>query len=180
MNERREGPARTLGRVGEERRAATAVLFGGIAGSVLAEPQLGDDVATCRARDGDAQARQDACERLIADGKAAPKDIAVAYGVRGDAFVSKRNLGKAIEAYSKGIELDPDNALILNVRGWAYESKGQDDQAFADYNAALQKRPNFGAPYNNRGTLYLRKGALQSALDDFSSSIRVAPKFGRF
>jgi tetratricopeptide (TPR) repeat protein len=146
-------------------------------GQALADPAPGDDVATCRARDGEAQARQDACERLIADAKAAPKDIAVAYGVRGNVFLGKRNLDKAIEAYSKGIELDPDNALLLNVRGWAYESKGQDDQAFADYNAALQKRPNFGAPYNNRGTLYLRKGALQSAQDDFTSAIRVAGKY---
>lgn len=146
-------------------------------GQALADPAPVDDVAACRARDGEAQARQDACERLIADGKAAPKDMALAWAVRGNVLFKKRAIDKAIEAYSKALELDPDNVLFLNVRGWAYESKGQDDQALADYNAALQKRPNFGAPYNNRGTLYLRKGALQSALDDFSSSIRVAPKF---
>jgi tetratricopeptide (TPR) repeat protein len=149
------------------------VLLGWIAGPVLAEPQLGDDAATCRARDGDAQARLDACERVIADGKAAPKDIAYAYAVRGEALFKKRNLDKAIESYGKGIELDPDNVGILNARGWAYTISGKDDLAIADYNLALQKRPNYAIAYNNRGTVYLRRGALQSALDDFNAALRI-------
>ncbi len=153
------------------------VLLGTIAGPALADPQLGDDVTVCRDRQAEQKSREDACERLIADGKAPAKDLAFAYGMRGEAFSKKRNHDKAIEAYSKGLELDADNVGLLNARGWSYESKGQDDLALADYNAALQKRPNFGAPYNNRGTLYLRKGALQSAIDDFTSAIRVAPKF---
>jgi tetratricopeptide (TPR) repeat protein len=143
------------------------------AGPALAEPQLGDDVATCRARDNDLQVRQDACERVIADGKAAPKDIAAAYGIRGDGLFKKRNLDKAIEAYNKGAELDPDNVGILNVRGWAYMISGKDDLAIADYNLALQKRPNFAVVYNNRGLVYLRRGALQSALDDFNAALRI-------
>src|ERR1700742_5183421 len=149
------------------------VLLGWIAGPALAEPQLGDDVAACRARDGDAQARQDACERVISDGKAAPKDIAVAYGIRGEAFFKKRNFDKAIESYSKGAELDPDNVGMLNARGWAYMITGKDDLAIADYSLALQKRPNFAIAYNNRGLVYLRRGALQSALDDFNAALRI-------
>ena len=93
--------------------------------------------------------------------------------IRGDALFKKRNHDKAIEAYSKGIELDPDNVGFLNARGWAYENKGKDDLAMADYNLALQKRPNFPSPYNNRGTIYLRKGALHSALDDFNAAMRI-------
>jgi tetratricopeptide (TPR) repeat protein len=149
------------------------VILGWIAGPALAEPQLGDDAATCRDRQPDAQTRQDACERVIADGKAAPKDMALAYAIRGDALFKKRNLDKAIEAYSKAIELDPDSVGFLNARGWAYEGSGKDDLAIADYNLALQKRPNFAAAYNNRGTVYLRRGALQSALDDFNAALRI-------
>ncbi len=149
------------------------VLLGGIAGSALAEPQLGDDAATCRERQGDAQARQDACERVIADGKAAPKDMALAWGVRGNTLFTKHAFDKAIDAYSKGIELDPDNVAILNVRGWSYMITGKDDLAIADYNLALQKRSNFAVAYNNRGLVYLRRGALQSALDDFNAALRI-------
>jgi tetratricopeptide (TPR) repeat protein len=146
---------------------------GHLAVPALADPAPGDDVAICRARQDDLQARQDACERVIADTKAAPKDMAVAYAVRGDALLKKRNLDKAIEAYSKGIELDPDHVGLLNGRGWAHESKGQDDLALADYNLALRKRSNFPMAYNNRGTLYLRQGALQSALDDFDAALKI-------
>jgi tetratricopeptide (TPR) repeat protein len=144
-----------------------------LAGSALADPAPGDDVATCRARQDDPKTREDACERLIADAKAAPKDLAIAYAIRGDVLFKKRNLDKAIEAYSKGIELDPDHVGLLNGRGWAHESKGQDDLALADYNLALRKRPNFPMAYNNRGTLHLRQGALQSALDDFDAALRI-------
>src|ERR1700753_1282949 len=149
------------------------VLLGWIAGPALADPQPGADVAACRSRDGDAQARQDACERMITAAKAPPKDMAVAWAIRGEALFKKRNFDKAIEAYGKGVELDPDNAGILNARGWAYTIVGKDDLAIADYNLALQKRPNFAIVYNNRGLVYLRRAALQSALDDFNAALRL-------
>jgi tetratricopeptide (TPR) repeat protein len=147
-----------------------------IVAPALADPQLGDDVAACRDRQGDAKVRLDACERVISGGKAAPRDLAVALDIRGEALVTKRDYDKAIVAFTDALKSDPDNVRVLEMRGIAYENKGQDDLAMADYNAALQKRPNFGAPYNSRGTLYLRKGALQSAQDDFTSAIKFAPK----
>jgi tetratricopeptide (TPR) repeat protein len=142
---------------------------------VLAGPLLDDDLATCRERQGDLKARQDACERLIADGKTSGKDMALAYAVRGNAFYLKRDQIKAIEAFSKAIELDPDNVAFLNSRGWSYQLRGEDDLALADFNLALQRRPNVPVIHNNRGLIYLRKGALQSALDDFNAALRIKP-----
>ena len=141
----------------------------------VAGPLLGDDVATCRERQGDAQVRLNACERLIASGRAAPKDLALALAVRGDGLAQKRDYDKAIAAYSSAIAADPENVRIIDARGVAYERKGEDDLAMADYQLALQKRPNFALAYNNRGTLFLRKGALQSALDDFNAALKYAP-----
>jgi tetratricopeptide (TPR) repeat protein len=141
-------------------------------GAALAGPLLDDDLATCRERQGDLKARHDACERLIADGKTVGKDLALAYAVRGNAFYLRHDQVKAIEAFSKAIELDPDNVAFLNARGWSYELRGQDDLALADFNLALQKRPNAPVIYNNRGMIYLRRGALQSALDDFNAALK--------
>jgi tetratricopeptide (TPR) repeat protein len=150
-----------------------------VAGTAIAaaEPQLGDDLATCRDRQAEAQARAQACDTLLNADRVTGKDKAIALGVRGNTLINKREYDHALEALSPAVDLDPDNVVILNLRGVAHERKGQDDLAMADYNLAIQKRPTFGVPYNNRGTIYLRKAALQSALDDFNLSIKYAPKF---
>jgi tetratricopeptide (TPR) repeat protein len=156
--------------------AAAAALLS-IAGPASANPQLGDDLTVCRDRQNDLKTRADACEKIIASGTAAPKDLAVALLTRGDTQAGKRDYDKAIATYNDGLKSDPDNVRILEGRGIAYANTGQEELAMADYNAALQKRPNYAAPYNSRGVLYLRKGALQSAFDDFSAAVRLSPKY---
>ena len=143
----------------------------------LADPQLGDDLATCRDRQADFQARVQACETLLNGDRVTGKDKAVALLVHGNALTNKRDYDRAIETFTAALALDPDNVLILNSRGIAHERKGEDDLAMADYNLAIQKRSSYGVTYNNRGTIHLRRGALQSALDDFDLSVKYAPKF---
>jgi tetratricopeptide (TPR) repeat protein len=155
----------------------TLLVLAGSAAIAAADPQAGDDLATCRDRQAEAQVRAQACENLLSADRVTGKDKAIALGVRGNALLGRRDFDRAIQVLSSAIELDPDNVAILNLRGVAYEHKGQDDLAMADYNLAIQKRPAYGVPYNNRGTIHLRKGALQSALDDFNLSIKYAPKF---
>ncbi|QOZ51011.1 caspase family protein [Bradyrhizobium sp. CCBAU 53338] len=142
-----------------------------------AEPQAGDDLATCRDRQAETQARITACQNLLDAGRVTGKDKSLALVIRGNALINKRDYDGAIETLNSAVEADPDNVGAINVRGVAREHKGEDDLAMADYNLAIQKRPNFGFAYNNRGTIQLRRGALQSALDDFNLSIRFTPKF---
>ncbi|MHC2287849.1 caspase family protein [Bradyrhizobium barranii] len=142
-----------------------------------AEPQAGEDLATCRDRQAEAQARATACDNLLKADKLGGKDKSLALVVRGNALINKRDYDRAIEALSSAIDLDPDNVGAINLRGLSHERKGEDDLAMADYNLAIQKRANFGYAYNNRGTIHLRRGALQSALDDFNLSIRYTPTF---
>ncbi|MDN4984810.1 tetratricopeptide repeat protein [Bradyrhizobium sp. WYCCWR 13022] len=142
-----------------------------------AEPQAGDDLATCRDRQAETQARITACQNLLDAGRVTGKDKSLALVIRGNALINRRDYDGAIETLNSAVEADPDNVGAINVRGVAREHKGEDDLAMADYNLAIQKRPNFGFAYNNRGTIQLRRGALQSALDDFNLSIRFTPKF---
>ncbi|OKO73810.1 hypothetical protein AC629_36305 [Bradyrhizobium sp. NAS80.1] len=142
-----------------------------------ADPQAGDDLATCRDRQADAQARATACDNLLNADRLTGKDKSVALGVRGNTLINKRDYDRAIEVLTSAIAADPDNVGVLNLRGVAYERKGQDDLAMADYNLAIQKRTNYGVPYSNRGTIQLRRGALQSALDDLNLAVKYAPKF---
>lgn len=142
-----------------------------------AEPQAGDDLAVCRDRQADMQARATACDNLLKADRVTGKDKAIALSMRGNSLINQRDYVRAIETLSMAIDLDPDYVIALNLRGLAYERKGQEDLAIADYNLALQKRPTYGVPYNNRGVIQLRRGALQSALDDFNLSIKFTPKF---
>lgn len=142
----------------------------------FARPALADDMDVCRDRQAEAKARQDACEKMIAEGQTSRKDLAIALGVRGNALMAKHENDKAIEAFNAAHDADPENIVVLDLRGIAHERKGEDDLAMADYNSALQNHWNYASAYNNRGTLYLRKGLLQKAGDDFNMAIRFAPK----
>jgi tetratricopeptide (TPR) repeat protein len=155
----------------------TLAILMSAAAIAAAEPQLGDDLATCRDRQAEFQARAQACDNLLNADRVTGKDKGLALSVRGNALLNKRDYVHAIETLSMAFDLDPDNVVTLNLRGLAHERSGKDDLAIADYDLALQKRPTYGVPYNNRGVIQLRRGALQSALDDFNLSIKYAPKF---
>ena len=155
----------------------TLVILTSATAIAAAEPQPGDDLATCRDRQAELQARATACDNLLNADRVTGKDKAIALTVRGNTLINKRDYVHAIETLSTAVDLDPDNVVTLNLRGVAYERTGQDDRAMADYNLALQKRPTYGVPYSNRGFIQLRHGALQSALDDFNLSIKYTPKF---
>ncbi|MCK1395015.1 caspase family protein [Bradyrhizobium sp. 1] len=155
----------------------TLIALAACARIAMADPQPGDDLATCRDGRAETQARIQACENLLNADRLTGKDKVMALVVHGNALLNKRDNDKALEAFSTALDLDPDNVLALDGRGIVRGRKGQDDLAMADYNLAIQKRPTFGPPYNNRGTIYLRQNALQSALDDFNLSIKYAPKF---
>jgi tetratricopeptide (TPR) repeat protein len=146
----------------------------------VAGPTLSDDLETCRNKQAeDKAARVQACERVIADGQASAKDLALANAVRGQAFQLKRNYDKAIAAFSAAHDADPDDMNMLHARGFSYELKGDDEHAMADYNAVLEKRPKSPFTIYFRGTLFMRKGALQSALDDFNAALKLKPDLYR-
>ncbi len=58
---------------------------------------------------------------------------------------------EALADYSKGIELDPENASAYNNRGNAFRGLEQYEPALADYNHAIQLEPSNSSFYNNRG-----------------------------
>ena len=103
--------------------AAAALLS--VAVSASAEPQLSDDLTVCRDRQNDVKIRADACEKVIAGGNAAPKDLAVALLTRGDALSTKRDYDKAITTYNDALKSDPDNVRILEGRGMRLFQHGQ-------------------------------------------------------
>ena len=156
---------------------ASLLSFGLLVG---AWPAYAGDVETCRDAKAEAAARLAACNAVIADEAVTGKPKAFAQWYLGDSLLKKRDYDRALAAFNKALELDPDNATVLNSRGLAYSSKGEDERALADYDLSLQRRPNFPAPYNNRGLIFLRRGELQRAYDEFNIALSLNSGAGRY
>ncbi|MCY3788702.1 MAG: tetratricopeptide repeat protein [Gemmatimonadetes bacterium] len=94
----------------------------------------------------------------------------------GFTYQNEQNCLKAIEHYSKAIELNPRLVGVYNNRGAAYDSNGELDRAIADYDKAIELNPEFARAYYNRGVAYSRKGELDWAIKDYDKAIELNPK----
>ena len=85
----------------------------------------------------------------------------------------------AIVAYSRAIELNPNNAAAYNNRGNAHREKSEIDKAIADCNKAIELNPQLAEAYNNRGAAYGANGEFDLALADCSKAIELASEDAR-
>ena len=71
-------------------------------------------------------------------------------------YIAKLNqYDRAIQDYSKAIELGPGHAIAYYNRGNVYIELNQPIKAIKDYNKAIELNPGFAAAYNNRGSAYM-------------------------
>ena len=100
-----------------------------------------------------------------------------AYYSRGLAYDIKSEYDRAIEDYSKAIELEPDYAGAYNNRGATYERNGDYDRAIEDFSKAIELEPDYAGAYNNRGATYERNDDYDRALEDCSKAIELKPDY---
>lgn len=81
----------------------------------------------------------------------------------------------AIQAYTKAIQLDPNNAKIYNNRSAAYQQIQLYDLAITDCNMAISIDPHYVNAYINRGNSYQNKKLLDQAIADFTQAIALNP-----
>jgi tetratricopeptide (TPR) repeat protein len=81
----------------------------------------------------------------------------------------------AVDAFSKTIELNPQEASAYYNRGNAYYYLGQYQRAIEDYNEAIRLKPNYANAYINRGNVYDKLGQYQRAIEDYNEAIRLKP-----
>jgi Tfp pilus assembly protein PilF len=119
---------------------------------------------------------------LVPDGYAGGGDTgqpepsnAVDYFNRGNAYLSKKDYGRAIADYDEALRLNPNYAASYFNRGVAYFSKKDYDRAIADYDEALRLNPNYATAYFNRGVAYFSKKDYDRAITDYGEAIRINP-----
>ena len=84
---------------------------------------------------------------------------------------------RAIEAYSRVIELNSNNPNAYNNRGVAYSARGDFDRTIEDYTRAIELNPDYAVAYNNRGGVYYLKEEYKSAIVDFTKAIELNPDY---
>ena len=83
---------------------------------------------------------------------------------------------EAINAYSRSIDLSPNDATAYSNRGVVKSARlSQYDNAISDYNKAIQIRPDYSLAYLNRGVARIEMGQYEAAIVDCRNAILLEP-----
>jgi len=92
---------------------------------------------------------------------------------KGDDLVQRKEINKAIEEYTKAIEINPEDAYGYLKRGIAYGLLQKHRKAIHDLDKAIQINSNFVEAYYNRGAAYGMLGEHNRAIVDFNKAIEI-------
>jgi len=102
-------------------------------------------------------------------------ETANAYNNQGLIYNDEGEYDKAVIAFTKAIELDPELAIVYNNRGWAYIELGQYEQGIADCTKAIELDPELAIVYSNRGWAYIELGQYEQGIADCTKAIELDP-----
>jgi tetratricopeptide (TPR) repeat protein len=101
---------------------------------------------------------------------------------KGNEFSQSGDFEKAVEEYTKALELEPENVDAMSNLGVTYYNLGQLDEAIEQYSNALELAPRDADIHSNLAAAYVQKhqqsGAqdqLESALEQYTESIELEP-----
>src|SRR5665213_1861660 len=130
------------------------------------------DIRTCSNQTEDlAEQRIAACTAMINSGRFSGKPAAVAYELRGLAFLDRGDIPHSIADFNQAIALAPDFAPAYQNRGNAWYARGNYGQALADYDETIKLDPNSASPYINRATVRRDLGYNEGALADYEKAM---------
>lgn len=82
----------------------------------------------------------------------------------------------AVDAFSKALKADPENADIHNYLGYAYRHLGQMENSFSHYDSALRINPNHRGAHAYLGQAYLQVGKPGKADEQLASLEKICGK----
>jgi len=83
----------------------------------------------------------------------------------GNEAIKKGDHAAAYEAYSKGLQADPDHAMILSNRALCLEKLGRLEEGLADAKRCTQLRPDFAKAFFRAGSILKALKQPQEAVD---------------
>ena len=98
-----------------------------------------------------------------------------AYGEMGLAYFYKGNEDKALEIYTKAIEMQPDAKVWSNM-GMIFFNKGNMPEAQKVYEKSIALDPRFVDARRNLGSAYAMQGRFKDAIAQFQEALKYAPE----
>ena len=102
-----------------------------------------------------------------------PSKEYILYNNSGFSYAELGEHEKAIEDYSKAIELNPKNAAVYNNRGISYRKLEEYKKAIEDYSKAIELEPGDADAYYNRAYSYRKLGEHEKALDNLCTCMHI-------
>ena len=96
---------------------------------------------------------------------------------KGTEFENNNLLVDAIEAYTKSINLEPDQYGTYNKRAILYKNIGEYDNALNDINLSIKYKPNNCKAYDTKGNIYSKKSQYRLAIDEYTKAIKICNGF---
>ena len=93
----------------------------------------------------------------------------------GVTFYHQKEMAKAIQAYQKVIEIDPNYIEAYNNLGIIYQEMGDLESALKTYRRAIEINPKYEKGLNNIGILLHLKGEDEKALEAFNKVLAINP-----
>lgn len=90
--------------------------------------------------------------------------------------ISAQSYTKALDAISKALVVDPQNAVALNTKGLIYSAQGRTDDAIEYLEKAIEIDKSFDAPWFNKGVILIGKLDYYNALNCFEKAIERDPR----
>ena len=105
-----------------------------------------------------------------------------AYNNRGIVYLRTRVYQKALDDFTKAIEMDPEYKYAYINRGAVYGIMGDYEKAISDYSKAIEIDDWNRLAYYKRGLMYNKLGKFYKAVIDYSDALEVDPeyKFGYY
>lgn len=101
---------------------------------------------------------------------------ATAYYNRGNAFVAKSDLSRAIADYTEALTYKNDYAQAYFNRAVAQRISGNMQASIGDYSSAIALTPGDADAFAGRGMSYARLAQYQKAAADFEQALRLKPE----
>ncbi len=95
--------------------------------------------------------------------------------VRGDGYFQDGNPQKALQAYNRALQINPDNGAVYAARGAAYFFTGDYTAAQKDFEKLLEMNPYEPEGYSALGSVLAAQGYYQEALQVLNVALVLAP-----